>query len=190
MKALHKTFKFTIATAMMVILAGCGDSDKSSSAESEAATQANSSATPLPADLLSTTPLNNALSVVEARQNVTPDAEIVITGYVGGRVEPLVQGRAILTLADSKIMTRCDDIPGDGCSTPWDACCISPEIKKSSTASIQVTDADGNILKNSLEGFGGIKPGSVVTVMGKLADNATDDIFIVNASKIHVADQP
>jgi hypothetical protein len=174
------------ATALLAsYIVGCGNQMPASSPEPQAQAPANS----LPEGLLSTSPLGDALGVVEARKDVKPDANIVITGYVGGLAAPLVDGRSIFTLADAEAMTRCDAVPGDGCSTPWDACCVSSEIKTASIASIQVLDTDGTVLKQTLEGFGGIKPGSTVTVQGKIDPGSSNSVLIVNAEKIHVPEQ-
>ena len=144
----------------------------------------------MPDGLLATSPLAGAVGVVEARKEVMPGSDLVVTGYIGGREEPLVDGRAIFTLADSKAVTPCDAIPGDSCETPWDACCVSSEIIKASIASVQVADADGVVLKHSLTGLGGIKPGARVTVQGKIAASSSDSVLIVNAEKIHVTQKP
>lgn len=172
----------TVLFASLII--GCG---KQASTVSEAETPAPVSTASFPEGLLSSAPLSGAVSVVDARKSIQPDTTITVTGYVGGREEPLVEQRAILTLADTEAMPQCGE---DECKTPWDACCVSSEISMASIASVQVLDVDGTVLKQTLSGFGGIKPGSAVTVQGKISPSSSDSVLIVNAEKIHVLGQP
>ena len=192
MKHINKLHITTAAALLATLIVGCGEQTPApaSSPETPSQSQAEATDAALPDGLLATSPLADAVGVVEARKEVKPGSDIVVTGYIGGREEPLVEGRAIFTLADSKAVTPCDAVPGDECETPWDACCVSPEIIKASIASVQVVDADGMVLKHSLTGLGGIKPGSTVTVQGKIAASSSDSALIVNAEKIHVTQKP
>ena len=180
----NRKYEYLMTAALLAsLIVGC---DEQTPTPAQTETKPQAPTVSLPDDLLAKAPLSGALGVVAARKNVKPGSDIVVTGYIGGREEPLVEGRAIFTLADADAVTRCDAIPGDGCETPWDACCVSPEIIKASSASVQVVDADGMVLKHTLAGLGGIKPGSTVTVQGKIAASSTAAALIVNAEKIHV----
>lgn len=183
---INKIHITTAAALLATLIVGCGEQTPAPTPSPEAQPQAEAPAASLPEGLLATQPLTDAVSVVEARKEVNPGANIVVTGYIGGLEEPLVEGRAIFALADAKAMTRCDAVPGDACETPWDACCVSSEIKKTAMASVQVVDADGVVLKHTLAGLGGIKPGSTVAVQGKIAPGSSDSALVVNAEKIHV----
>jgi hypothetical protein len=77
-------------------------------------------------------------------------------------------------------------VPGDKCETPWDACCDSPEDKKRATATIQIVGADGRVLKEAIEGVGGLVKLATVTVTGKIADGSSGDLMLVNATAIRV----
>jgi hypothetical protein len=183
------TYTLIVSAALAVFAIGCGDSEqKQTVAPATPKTPAAPKAPPveLPETLLAKEALPDAMGVVAARKEVEPGKEIVLTGFIGARREPFVDGRAIFTLADSKALTQCDAIPGDGCKTPWDACCDAPEKVKASIASIQVVDGDGMVLKRKLEGFGGIASGSTVSVKGKIAPGSNADVLIVNAEQIHV----
>ncbi len=187
MTRINKVHITTAAALLATLIVGCGEQTSTPAPSPEAQPQAEAPAASLPEGLLATAPLTDAVGVVEARKDVKPGSDIIITGYIGGREEPLVEGRAIFALADAEVMTRCDATPGDACETPWDACCVSPEIKKTAMASVQVVDADGMVLKHTLTGLGGIKPGSTVTVLGKIAPGSSDSALVVNAEKIHVS---
>ena len=82
------------------------------------------------------------------------------------------------------MLTACNEVPGDECESPWDACCDSPEDKKRATATIQIVDANGRVLKEPIEGVGGLQNLSKVTVTGKVAEGSSADLLIVNASAI------
>ncbi len=144
----------------------------------------------LPQSLITGEAPPNALGVVDARKDVSPGAKIVVTGFIGGRRKPFVEGRAVFTLADNKALTRCDLKPNDPCKTPWDACCDTQETLKASVATIQAVDGAGLVLKQTLKGFGGIQPGSYVIVQGKIAPGATGAALIINAEKIHLTTAP
>jgi len=178
-----------LITVCAALVTGCSDStpDSFSSGETPAASSSVAATTPpaLPNEFLASEPIEGAVNVIAARADVQPGSEIVVTGYIGGRAEPLADNRAVFTLAD-KELTRCDADPGDACTTPWDACCVSSDLITESIASVQVVDADGAVLKQSLNGWNGIQPGSYVTVSGTIAEGASSSALIVNANKIHL----
>jgi hypothetical protein len=82
------------------------------------------------------------------------------------------------------VLTACSDTPGDECETPWDNCCDSPEDKKRGTATIQIVDADGRVLKEPVEGVGGLANLATITVTGTVADGSSADLLIINAKAI------
>ncbi len=77
--------------------------------------------------------------------------------------------------------------PGDDCETPWDSCCDSPEDKKRGIATIQIVDAGGRVLKEPVEGVGGLEKLATVTVTGKVAKGSSPDLLMVNATAIRAA---
>lgn len=184
------TCTLIVSVAVAVLATGCGDPEQKQTIAPAKPTAPETPPVELPEALLAKDALPDAVGVVAARKEVEPGKEIVLTGFIGGRVEPFVNGRAIFTLADTKALTQCDAKPGDGCKTPWDACCDDPDKIKASIASIQVVDGDGHVLKGNLEGVGGIVSGSTVSVKGKIAPGSTADALIVNAERIHVTPKP
>ena len=180
------TCTLIVSAALAGLSIGCGDSEQNQTATPAQPAVPDAPKVELPETLIAKNALPDALRVVDARKAVEPGKEIVLTGFIGGRVDPFVDGRAIFTLADSKALTQCDAKPGDGCKTPWDACCDDSDIIKTSIASIQVVDSDGLVLKRNTEGFSGIVSGSTVSVKGKVAPGSTAGALIVNAEQIHV----
>ena len=110
MKYMNKIQMTTAAALLATLIVGCGEQTPAPTPSPEAQAQAEAPDASLPEGLLATAPLGDAVGVVEARKEVKPGSDIVLTGYIGGREEPLVEGRAIFTLADAKSMTRCDAI--------------------------------------------------------------------------------
>lgn len=186
----NTTCTLIVSAALATFAIGCGNSEQKQTVAPAKPAAPEPPPVELPETLLAKDALADAVGVVEARKAVEPGKEIVLTGFIGGREEPFVDGRAIFTLADSKALTRCDAKPGDECESPWDACCDEPEKIKASIASIQVVDGDGLVLKRKLEGFSGIAPGSTVSVKGKIAPGSTSDALVVNAEQIHVTPKP
>jgi hypothetical protein len=150
------------------------------------ATTTHAADSALPSSLLASKAPADALSVSKARENTKPGEAIVLRGKIGGRKIALLPKFAMAVLADEKAITSCNDMPGDSCKTPWDYCCESPEKLNSSTATIQVRDEKGKIVRSPLRGLGELKELSTVIVSGTVDAASTKDNLIVNAISIFV----
>jgi len=135
-------------------------------------------------NVLAATPEGEPKSIHTVRASSQPGKEITIKGRIMGNSNPFVAGRSAFILGDPEIIAACNDTPGDACETPWDSCCNSPEEKKKGTATIQIVNADGRVLKAPLEGVGGLVKLSKVTVSGTVAPGSSADLLIVNATAI------
>ena len=140
----------------------------------------------LPSSLLADKAPKDAISVSKARKDAKPGEAIVLRGKIGGRKIALVPKAAIAVLADEKSVTSCNDMPGDACTTPWDYCCETPEKLKTSTATIQVRDEKGKVLRAPLRGLGDLKELSTVVISGTVDAASTKDNLIVNATSVFV----
>ncbi len=176
-----KTITTCLLIASAVLLVSCGE--KSSQATVEVSV---SEPSPALAAVLAAPPTGQAKSIVVVRSTAKPGDEITVSGRIMGAVKPFVDGRAAFILGDPEVLTACNEVPGDECETPWDACCDSPEDKKRATATIQVVGADGRVLKEPIEGVGGLQNLAKVTVTGKVAEGSSADLLILNASAIGV----
>lgn len=116
----------------------------------------------------------------------TPGASITLKGKVIGSTSPFVAGRAMVLMGDPEKLTSCDIKHGDRCSTPWDVCCDDKDDIKNFTATIQVVDADGKLIKQGLKGLGGIKELSHLVVTGTIAEGSNADNLLINATGIYV----
>lgn len=136
--------------------------------------------------VLAAAPAGDAQAIHVVRTTAKPGDEITLSGRIMGNSKPFVEGRAVFILGDPELLTPCNEIPGDSCETPWDNCCDTKEDKKAGIASIQITGPDGRVLKDGLEGVGGLVKLATVTVTGKVAEGSSADSLVVNASAIQV----
>ena len=172
----------TLCAVSALIFTGCGS-------EEQTTTQADNVVKP--ATLLSESVIlkekpAGAITITEARKLVEPGKEITIFGTVGGARSPFVGTRASMILADHTAMKACGAEACTSCPYPWDFCCEPKESLAKSILTVQFIDSEGMVLKQGLEGFGGIKKNGILTVKGKFAENATDQLVIINAEKIFV----
>lgn len=175
MKPIH-----LLATSLL-LLAACEESPQPPPAASR---EASSDDKALLESVLQAALKGEARAIQEVKASAKPGDEVTLTGRIIGDSKPFVEGRAAFILADPSLIAACSDTPGDGCETPWDACCATPEEKKKAIATIQVVDAGGRVLKQGLEGAGGLSKLATVVVSGKVAESSSGDVLIVNATAI------
>ncbi len=177
----------TLTTLTLVaagLLAACGDKPATGTGGGE--TPPAETAVSMPDGLFVDAAPDGAVDIGAAKGTAKEGDEIVVSGRIGGTHDPFVGSRASFTLASAGAMKACDERPGDGCKTPWDYCCETPEDILHNTATIQVVGADGRPLKTGLQGQGGLEPLKTVTIKGTVGPRASDEVLIVNASAIHV----
>jgi hypothetical protein len=170
-----KTIQILFAGLALIALTGCSNQpeDKSAPSETIQEVQQNSG---LPDNLFLREAPGNAVSVSEARELAKKGEEITFKGYIGGRVEPFTDGRALFVVADEKKAPACED----GCKTYWDACCTSGDIIAANSATVQIVDENGKLLQKDIRGTNGLEPGAVVAVRGKVRE-VNENILIVDA---------
>ncbi|MGL4401376.1 MAG: hypothetical protein ACRCXD_16040 [Luteolibacter sp.] len=176
-----KTTCLILATA--ALLASCGKKETSVTA-----TDVRPPSTALAA-VLAAAPTGEPKPIHLIRTTAKPGDEITISGKIMGHEKPFVEGRAAFILGDPEVLAACNENPDDKCTTPWDACCDSPEDKKRGIATIQIVGADGRVLKETLEGVGGLENLATVTVTGKVAEGSSADRLIVSAEAIRTANR-
>lgn len=150
----------------------------------EPATAANTSEALV--KVFSSAPSGEPTSIHTARTSAKAGDALTLKGRVMGNLKPFVDGRAAFILGDPEKLTPCNANPGDSCETPWDACCDTAEDIKVGTATIQVVDQRGRVLKESIENVNGLKKLSTITVSGTVAPGSNPDLLILNATSIQV----
>lgn len=168
------------ASAGAVALVACS-SEKPAAPSSSAAKVATPAAT-IPATLFVAEAPADAAAITKARTSAKAGDSVVLTGFIGGRVDPFTAGRAMFVMADPEQTPACTD----HCETPWDACCEPKDKIAAGTATVQVVDEKGEMLKADLNGVGELKPGSTVTVAG-VVRTAEAGAFVVDAKSIYVS---
>lgn len=125
--------------------------------------------------------------IPELRTSVSPGDAVVLEAKVMGDLNPFVDNRALFVVGDEGTLISCDLRGDEGhCDTPWDNCCDDPKALKDGTATIQVVDATGQVIKHSIRGLGGLKELSRIRVRGVVAPQATEGALIINATAIDV----
>lgn len=169
----------------LLLAAGCSLLPLLQSCEKPAATQASSTpSVSLEAWFTDTAPADPQ-PIHQLRTTAKPGDTVTLSGLVMGREHPFVEGRAAFILGDPAKLTPCNKNPDDHCTTPWDACCDTPELKKEGTATIQITE-NGRVLKQPLKGQHGLKELSTVTLTGTVDQASTPEALIINATALHV----
>lgn len=175
MKPIH------LLSASVLLLAACKEPQPTKETVSGEIPSAERS---LLENILNTAPKGEAKAIKEVKATARPGDDVTLTGRVMGNVKPFVDGRAAFILADPSVITACSDKPGDECATPWDACCNTKEEKTKAIVTIQIVNPEGRVLKQAVEGAGGIVKLATLTVSGKVAEGSTGDVLIVNATAI------
>ena len=173
----------TILTFGMTFVAiGCDDGSPQTTAPSTP--PASAASEPLPAGLLVSAAPADAKGVAEVRKAADGD-EVVVRGRIAGQEQPFTEGRAQFQLVDLGVRS-CAEMPDDKCPTPWDLCCEDKKEVADNSVTVQVVGADGKPLKAPLNGVGGLKPLSEVSVKGKLTKSPDGKAVMVNATEMYV----
>jgi hypothetical protein len=155
-------------------LSGCGSS-------SPAPGQATSPA-PDPKYILTEQP-DEAKPVIDVRKDAKDGDEIVVTGRIGGDVDPWVKGRAAFLIVDPSLVP-CSERAGDSCPTPWDYCCDTDRLAESK-ATIKFVDTNGDTLATDARQLLGLKELQHVTVRGQAKRDDAGNLTVL-ATGIYV----
>ena len=124
--------------------------------------------------------------IPELRRTAQPGDEVIFEAKVMGTKTPFVENRALFVVGDEGTLTSCDIHHADSCETPWDNCCDTPDALRAGTASIQVVDDDGNVLRHGIKGIAGLRELRRLRIAGTVAADATEAAFIINAKTIQI----
>lgn len=166
--------------ALALLLAGCGKQ------ESVSVPVPSEESAPSLTEVFQTVAAVDEMSISKLKPDAKAGDEIVLEGKVMGAMEPFVENRAIVIVGDEATLTSCDLKAKDHCTTPWDVCCDSPEAVLAGTATIQIVDGEGQVLKAGLKGVNGVKELSRLRVKGTVVHDAADAALLINAEAIEV----
>ncbi len=164
-------FVFVALTAALCLslgLAGCNPS-------AQAPIQTSSSA-PDSRLLLKEQP-SDAKHVIDARKDAKDGDEIVVTGRIGGDVDPWVKGRAAFLIVDPSLVP-CSEREGDSCPTPWDYCCDTDRLADAK-ATIKFVNEAGDTLPTDARQLLGVKELQYVTVRGQAKRDEAGNLTVL-----------
>jgi hypothetical protein len=176
-----RNIPLALGVATALLLAGCGGG------ENEGATSGTGGGgqEKLPENLFVAQPPSGVQTVEEIKAQASQGDGVVVRAVVGGRKNPFVEGRALLTAVDASLPNACTR-PGHGCPEPWDYCCADREKLAASMVTIQIGRADGQLLAAPLSQGGRIEPMDTLVVKGTVARQPTAESLVVSASEIFV----
>jgi len=126
----------------------------------------------------------DAKPVKEVKAKAKGGDKVVVVGRVGMSEEPFVKGRSVFTIVDLDVK-YCGEVEKDSCSTPWDYCCEPSEVLAASSATVQFVGPNGQPVRAELNGMNGLKPLSIVSVVGTVAQGDGTNL-VVNADSLYV----
>ncbi len=179
--AMNKTVT-GLAVIVLVLAGGCGESGTN---DSKAPAPDGASTAQLPEGLwLASTPAGAPTGIAELKASAKTGDKVVARVMIGGRVAPMVENMAVMTVVDASLDNPCygDD---DHCETPWDYCCNDPDVLMKQTATVQINDKGGKPLAVDVTGAG-LTPGSVVVVVATVSDRPNTDTLILNAEGLFI----
>lgn len=205
---MRTSFNQTLTAAMLIALlgvglVGCGDDkdndggdpqynangNANANANTNTNTNGGDNASALPAGLLLDAAPEGAVTVASLKKTAKEGDEVVMRVTVGGRVNPIVGKRAVMTVVDSDLHNQCLS-PDDGCETPWDYCCAAQEDLNENLATVQLVDADGRPLEIDLPSVSKVKPLTTLVVKGKVGPRPDENTLIVNADGLFIETTP
>jgi len=165
--------------ACTLLLTGC---DSGQDAASDATDGATASAA-LPDGIILDAAPEGAKSVSELKASAEEGDEVVVRVIVGGRMDPIVEGRASAIAIDAAVDNACtgDD---DHCKTPWDYCCTPKEELNANMATVQIVDEKGRVVAADLSEH--FQPLSTLVVKGVVGPRPDANVLPINASGIYV----
>jgi hypothetical protein len=123
-----------------------------------------------------------AADVVALRENAGDQADVLVVGRIGGKVDPWVRGVGAFLLVD-RSLPACNEISGDSCPTPWDYCC-EPNLSKSMVL-VTFVDEAGRPIRKSARELLPVKELDTVIIEGKAKRDEAGNVS-VQASRIFV----
>lgn len=113
-----------------------------------------------------------ALTVVEAKAKGPSDAVLVVQG----RVQDVTKGFGIVKLMDTALK-YCGEVHAEGCKTPWDYCCDTPEAHREHELLVEFRGADGMPVETS--GLPRTRLLDLLKVRGKMTQDEHDNLVFV-----------
>ena len=126
--------------------------------------------------LLDTEP-EGAGDVIKIREEVGTDDDLLVVGRIGGSSNPWIDGRAAFTIVDLSVKS-CNDTLDDKCPTPWDYCCETSKLPKS-TALVKFVDETDQVIKADARSLFDLQELSTVVIKGTAKRDQTGNLTVL-----------
>lgn len=176
------TMRIAGGCVLMLLTVGC---DKPAATQTGSSTPEPVAAVVLPDALFVASPPSEAIGVAAAKAKASVGETITVHGFIGGRKQTFVDGRAMFLIADPALKS-CGGMDDDHCPTPWDYCCEDESKLVAGTMTIQIVDAAGRPLKLDVNGKHGLKPLAEVTIRGKVSQKPDEKSAVLDAEAIYI----
>lgn len=174
---MNRTLLLIASSLLLLTSVGCDQSSSEQSNEVSLVDPVKSTN----AWLLTSEP-SGAVSISEAKQSAQEGDTVVIRGRIGGRRSPMSNESSVFTIMDMEL-AYCGQHEDDGCTTPWDYCCETPDTIGTNSATVQVV-GDGAIDPVAA----GLKPLDVVILIGTVGPRPNDQVLTIQATGVYRAD--
>jgi len=160
-----------------LLLAGCGESSAPSSG-------ANETSGPAPEGWLLASEPAGARAIADAKADAGEGEEIVVTGRIGGRAEPISSESGTFLIVDLEL-PHCGVMEEPTqCATPWDYCCELPADVADNAATVQLVDESGRPLEVDPVAAG-LEPLDEVVVVGTVGPRPSPRVLTIRATGVH-----
>ncbi len=164
-----------IAVFAASLLSGCGGSSTATSSQ-----PAEAEAVALDPSLLLAEEPAGALSVAEVREKGKDGDEIVVSGWIAGSPQPIIEGRAAFTIVDLSLAPmKCSEIP-------YSLCCMPKDTLLPKMVLVKFVDEHGKTILKDARGLLGIKEGSTVVVRGHARCSEDGKVTAILANSLYV----
>lgn len=140
-------------------IAGCGGSASSGSGQPQDAGRAVTRSSEYRLDLKPA----GAMAVTELRKTAQDGDQVVVTGRIGGGIDPWIEGRAAFILVDP--VASATAAAGDGVCAEEDCSCLAEKLADAITV-VKFVDGDGKTLETDARQLLGVKAMQNVVVKG------------------------
>ena len=158
-----------------VMLAGCGGGGSGSEAVGDGSGAAGGW-------LLSSEPAG-AVGVAEAKASASEGERVVVRARGGGGAKPISSESPVFLVMDLSV-PYCGQETPERCPQPWDYCCETPEVKRAKGATVQVVDASGEPIDESLA-VAGVAPLDEVVIVGTVGARPSPEVLTIRAEGVY-----
>ena len=124
---------------------------------------------------------SGAIGVLDLRENIVGQQEVLLVGQIGGIVDPWSRGQASFVITDP-IATIDGEGHPESCGCPF---CKEATDQTEGLALVQFIDAHGSVLQMDAQRLFGIQKDQVVVVLGQAELNQLGHL-VVSASGLYV----